>query len=137
LYFLEKELHNDPENSEHGQPFEYAESENDLFWVANMMGLLVDQIQYFELQNNIAYAYTHVFKIDIAKALAHQEITLLENDQCYSEKDIEDARVLVNEINEALGFQRLGMKRQEDTNKSILKSLRAYFVRRDKWRIKD
>jgi hypothetical protein len=56
------------------------------FRAISIMGLVIDEIQYFEIENDVVYAYTQIFKIDIAKALAHQEITLLENGQLYSKK---------------------------------------------------
>lgn len=106
------------------------------FRAISIMGLVVDEIQYFEIENDVAYAYTQVFKIDIAKALAHQEITLLENGQLYSKKDLEDICKVIEEINEAWVNYMLRIMDLREVYHRTLNHYALYFTRRSQWEIK-
>jgi hypothetical protein len=106
------------------------------FRAISIMGLVIDEIQYFEIENDVVYAYTQIFKIDIAKALAHQEITLLENGQLYSKKNVEDIRKVIEEINEAWVNYMLGFTSITETYHRNQNIYGLYMSRRNWWTIK-
>lgn len=136
FYLLEKQIQ-ELENIENEPLSHPMENEEGCFQAINIMGLVVDQIQYFALENNVVYVYTQVFKIDIAKALTYQEVMLPANGQHYSEKDIEDIQKVIEKVHDALGHRRIGTRSLEDTNRRIFLLFRTYFSRRNKWCIKD